>query len=57
MFKTLLAASAACFITLSASAFAADKPDLAIYGQLPTIEDVQISPDGTRLAVIVTNGD
>lgn len=57
MLKTLLAASAACFVSLSASAFAAEKPDLAIYGQLPTIEDVEISPDGTKLAVIVTNGD
>lgn len=57
MLKTLLAAGAACFVTLSAPAFAANKPDLAIYGQLPTVEDVAISPDGTKLAVIVTNGD
>ncbi len=57
MFKTFFAAGAACLALLSGSAQAADKPNLAIYGQLPNIESVEISPDGTKLAVIVTNGD
>jgi dipeptidyl aminopeptidase/acylaminoacyl peptidase len=55
--KSILAASAACFVMLSAPANAAEKPSLAIYGQLPTIEEVEISPDGTKLAVILTNGE
>lgn len=57
MFKSILVAGAAYFVLLSASAQAADKPSLAIYGQLPTIEEVEISPDGSKLAVILTNGE
>ncbi len=30
---------------------------LSVYGQLPSIEDVAISPDGTRLAYVRTQGD
>jgi dipeptidyl aminopeptidase/acylaminoacyl peptidase len=30
---------------------------LEVYGQLPTLEDVSLSPDGTRLALIQTNGN
>lgn len=57
MLKSILAAGAACFVLLSGPARAADKPGLAVYGQLPTIEGVEISPDGTKLAVILTNGE
>lgn len=57
MLKSILAAGAACFVLLSDPARAADKPGLAVYGQLPTIEGVEISPDGTKLAVILTNGE
>ncbi len=57
MLKSILAAGAACFVLLSGPARAADKPSLAVYGQLPTIEGVEISPDGTKLAVILTNGE
>ncbi len=58
MSKLLFAAGAACLTLLSARAFAADaKPDLAVYGQLPNIEQVELSPDGSKLAVVVTNGD
>ncbi len=32
-------------------------PPLSAFGKLPTIEDIQISPDGSRFAVIATNGD
>lgn len=31
--------------------------DLAVYGRLPTLEQVEISPDGKRLAIIETNGE
>ena len=57
MFKSVLAAGAACLALLSAPALAADKPNLAIYGQLPDIEDVEVSPDGSKLAVIQTDGE
>jgi hypothetical protein len=57
LLKSIPAAGAACFILLSAPAYAADKPSLAVYGQLPTIEEVEISPDGTKLALILTNGE
>jgi len=30
---------------------------LAVYGRLPSIEQLAISPDGTRLAFLVTDGD
>jgi len=30
---------------------------LAVYGQLPSIEDVALSPDGSRLAYVRTQGD
>lgn len=57
MFKSILAAGAACLVLLPGLARAADKPNLAIYGQLPNIEDVEISPDGSKLAVIQTDGE
>jgi dipeptidyl aminopeptidase/acylaminoacyl peptidase len=55
--KSLLAAGAACFALCSSVAFAAEKPDLAIYGRLPQFEGVTISPDGSKLALIMTNGE
>ncbi len=57
MLKSILSAGAAWLAVLSASAWAADKPNLAIYGQLPNIEEVEISPDGSKLAVIQTDGE
>jgi dipeptidyl aminopeptidase/acylaminoacyl peptidase len=46
-------------LALCAAAFAA--PCVAggpeIYGELPSIEDLQISPDGQLLAMMVTNGE
>jgi dipeptidyl aminopeptidase/acylaminoacyl peptidase len=56
MFRMLLAVCLLSTAGLSA-AKAAGKPDLSIYGALPMIEDVQISPDGSKLAVISTDGD
>lgn len=51
-----MAAVVAC-IALSASPSLAAKPDLAVYGRLPNIEDAVMSPDGSRMAIIGTNGD
>lgn len=56
MFRTLLPVFAVAVMGLS-TAKAEGKPDLAIYGALPMVEDVQISPDGSKLAVITTDGD
>lgn len=39
------------------SAVAADAIPLAAFGQLPSLEDVAISPDGTKLAFVTTNGE
>jgi dipeptidyl aminopeptidase/acylaminoacyl peptidase len=38
-------------------ACAAPGVPLAVYGQLPSIEDVALSPDGSRLAYVRTQGD
>jgi dipeptidyl aminopeptidase/acylaminoacyl peptidase len=55
--KSFLAAGAACFALCSSAAFGAEKPDLAIYGRLPQFEGVTISPDGSKLALILTDGE
>jgi len=55
--KILLAACAACVAMMSGSAFAAETSDLAIYGRLPQYEEVKVSPDGSKLAMVMTNGD
>jgi hypothetical protein len=39
------------------SAYAVGEVPIAIYGQLPGIEDVAFSPDGSRLAYVRTQGD
>ncbi|HJV40778.1 S9 family peptidase [Caulobacter sp.] len=57
MFKSLLAAAAVCFALISGPALGAEKPGLAVYGQLPQIEAVKLSPEGEKLAVILTNGE
>ncbi|PIB93380.1 S9 family peptidase [Caulobacter sp. FWC2] len=57
MFRTALAACVALLTSLTTPAVAADKPDLAIYGALPKIEEVVISPDGSKLAVVTTDGE
>jgi dipeptidyl aminopeptidase/acylaminoacyl peptidase len=54
--KTVLAASAAALLAIASPVAAADKSDLAIYGALPNIEAVEISPDGSKLAVVTTDG-
>lgn len=57
MWKVLLTAGAIASLCLATPAAADDKPDLARFGALPNIEDVQISPDGSKLAVITTDGE
>ncbi|WP_297506450.1 S9 family peptidase [uncultured Caulobacter sp.] len=56
MLKTILAVLAACIAVLGSPALAA-KPDLAVYGRLPNIEDAVVSPDGTKVAIILTDGE
>ncbi|HEY2462881.1 MAG TPA: S9 family peptidase [Steroidobacteraceae bacterium] len=48
--------AAGCFLG-SLQAVAADAVPLAVFGRLPTLEDVVISPDGTKLAFVKTIGD
>jgi dipeptidyl aminopeptidase/acylaminoacyl peptidase len=38
-------------------AIASEASKLSLYGALPMVEDVQISPDGSKLAVITTDGE
>jgi dipeptidyl aminopeptidase/acylaminoacyl peptidase len=35
----------------------AEPPPLEAYGRLPLIEDIQLSPDGSLIAVVITDGD
>jgi dienelactone hydrolase len=42
---------------LTASIAHAAPQGLELYGRLPTIEDIQISPDGSRLAIVSTDGE
>jgi len=59
--KLLAAAGAALAITMvgsvAASAPATPPPPISAYGQLPGLDQVSISPDGTRLAFIGQVGD
>jgi dipeptidyl aminopeptidase/acylaminoacyl peptidase len=57
LIKSILAIAAAALVNSAAVAEPAQKPDLSIYGALPSIEDVQISPDGSKLAIITTTGE
>jgi dipeptidyl aminopeptidase/acylaminoacyl peptidase len=55
--KIGLAAVAACVALWAMDARAGEKAPLASYGQLPSIEGVEISPDGKLLAITLTNGE
>ena len=51
---------AACMLAIAASAGAtlsARATPLEVYGRLPSVEDVALSPDGSRLAFVRTKGD
>ncbi|HWU12594.1 MAG TPA: S9 family peptidase [Caulobacter sp.] len=41
----------------AAGAASAEVPPLSVYGRLPNVEQVEISPDGTKLAIAVTDGE
>src|ERR1700734_1405184 len=51
-----IAVSFLCLIGVLAAPSVGAVP-LTVYGQLPNIEDVAISPDGSRLAYVRTQGD
>ncbi len=57
MIKTVLATVVACLSLAAAQAGAKDLPSLALYGQLPAVEGVEISPDGKLLAITATDGE
>jgi dienelactone hydrolase len=53
----LAACSAAVAFTGWHAAVAADAVPVEVFGRLPTLEDVAISPDGSKLAFVRTSGD
>jgi dipeptidyl aminopeptidase/acylaminoacyl peptidase len=60
VFKTVFAVATAGFVLFGAAcavAAPADVPPLSVYGRLPNIEQIEISPDGAKLAVAVTDGE
>ena len=57
VFKPFIVAGAAWATLFASSVHAAEKPSLAVYGQLPNIEQIELSPDGSKLAVVLTNGE
>jgi dipeptidyl aminopeptidase/acylaminoacyl peptidase len=57
MLNSILAIGAITFATLATSVLASEKSNLALYGALPTVEAVEISPDGSKLATVTTNGE
>lgn len=56
MLRPALVAGIIALLSLSAVS-AQEKPPLSLYGLLPKVEDVQISPDGSKLAVLTTDGE
>ena len=57
LWGVILAALTAAALIAGHTAFAADAAPLAAFGHLPTLEDVAISPDGTKIAFVRTNGE
>lgn len=55
-FLGALAGVGLCFVSIAAQAREPSAP-LAAYGRLPTLEDVSLSPDGTRVAYVKTKDD
>lgn len=51
------AALAVACVVAGGPAIAAEAAPLAAFGRLPTLEDVAISPDGSKLAFVKTDGD
>lgn len=55
MLKSVLAVMTAG-IAMTSAAWA-EAPPLSVYGRLPNVEQVEISPDGSKLALSVTDGE
>jgi len=58
--KSVLAVVAAGFVmtaAVGAQAAPENVPPLSVYGRLPNIEQIEISPDGAKLAIAVTDGE
>jgi dipeptidyl aminopeptidase/acylaminoacyl peptidase len=58
--KSVWAVIAAGFVmaaAVSARAAPENVPPLSVYGRLPNIEQVEISPDGAKLAIAITDGE
>jgi dipeptidyl aminopeptidase/acylaminoacyl peptidase len=54
--RKIFGALALC-LAIFAPLVSARAADLASYGRLPTIEDIDLSPDGKQLAMILTDGE
>jgi len=60
LLKRILAVATAGFVmaaAIGAGSALAERPPLSVYGGLPNVEQVEISPDGTKLAIAVTDGE
>ena len=57
LFAAVTACAAAACLIGGRSAVAADADPLAAFGRLPSLEDVAISPDGSKIAFVRTNGE
>jgi dipeptidyl aminopeptidase/acylaminoacyl peptidase len=57
--RSLAAVSAGFVMSAAACAVAApsETPPLSVYGRLPNVEQMEISPDGKMLAIAVTDGE
>ena len=53
----VITGSTVALILAERSAFAAESVPIAAFGRLPSLEDVIISPDGTKIAFVKTNGE
>jgi len=51
------AAGIAMTAALGVGAACAEAPPLSIYGRLPNVEQIEISPDGAKLAIAMTDGE
>ena len=53
----IAAAGIAMTAALGVGAACAEAPPLSIYGRLPNVEQIEISPDGAKLAIAMTDGE
>ena len=57
MKRWIVALAAGAVLCAAAGPSLAGRPALAVYGRLPTLEGIEISPDGKLLAITVTDGE